>query len=389
MSKIVVITDMDKTGSGYKNLMIPLLSGLAKLGHEIKVAGFAYKGEEHTNPFSIIPADNLRDAATIALNLNIVWKPDIFLVAMDIPLQEFFHKNLQQALAPTKENPKGVKYIAITPLENGPLTMSWAAVLLNMNSVFFISELGKQEAIKAGLHNAEHLNVGIDTVLWHPATPEEKSQIRQGMGIDEDEFVVLTVADNQERKNLWAGMDSIRLLKEQTDRKIRYVLVTRVESPVGHKLNDLAMSLGITKEFMTFNRGMPVEDLWALYAMSDAYLQPSKAEGLGLPVMEAMACGIPCVATDTGALHEVLDDGRGLLIEGEYEFTDVWGNSTRTMISRTKAANGLWMQSVGLNNYNSRMIARALEYIRSRTWDIAVNQIDSKIKELLDEQKAQ
>lgn len=384
MSRIVVITDMDKNGSGYKTLMIPLLTGLSELGHEIMVSGFAYKGEEHFHPFSIIPAESLRDAVTIALNLNVVWKPDIVLVAMDIPLQEFFYNNLKMALAPSKENSKGVKYVAITPLENGPLTMSWAATLLNMDTVFFISELGKQEAKKAGLLNAEHLNVGIDTVLWHPATPEEKSKIRQGMGIGEDEFVVLTVADNQERKNLWAGMDTIRLLKEQTDKKIKYVLVTRVESPVGHKLNDLSVTLGITQELMTFNRGMPVEDLWALYVMSDVYLQPSKAEGLGLPVLEAMACGIPCMATKTGALTELLEDGRGCLVSPEYSFVDVWGNSKRDMISREWASDYLSKWCNG-ELVTTEVVKNALEYVRSRTWDVAVKQVNEKIEELLHE----
>ena len=243
---------------------------------------------------------------------------------MDIPLQEFFYSNLKGL---------GAKYMAITPLENGPLTMSWAAILLNMDYVFFISELGKQEALKAGLTRVDHLVIGVDTVLWHPATPDEKKQLRSGLGIADDEFVVLTVADNQERKNLWAGMESVRLLKEQTDRRVRYVMVTRPDSPVGWKLNDLAMEMGLTKNMMLFNRGLRTQDLWGLYAVADVYLQPSKAEGLGMPVLEAMACGVPCVATDTGALTELLDNGRGVLVKGDYEFRDVWGNSKRTMIN--------------------------------------------------------
>jgi len=81
---------------------------------------------------------------------------------------------------------------------------------------------------------------------------------------------------------------------------------------------------------MPFERGMPQRDLWALYAIADVYLQPSKAEGLGLPVMDAMCCKLPVVATDTGALTELLADGRGWLIDGykfdgdDRFFVDVW-----------------------------------------------------------------
>jgi glycosyltransferase involved in cell wall biosynthesis len=382
--RIVVISDFDTNGSGYKNLCIPLLTGLANLGYEIKVAGLGYQGTEHNHPFSIIPSTTLQDAHAVANNLCYVWQPDIIIVAMDIPLQEFFYNNLRQILKRTpQEVAQGFtadrKYIAITPLENGPLTMSWAAILLNMDAVFFISELGKQEALKAGLRNVEHLIVGVDTVFWHPATPDEKSKLRKGLGIGEDEFVVLTVADNQERKNLSAGIESIALLKKQTDKKVRYVLVTRPDSPVGWRINDYSIELGLTKEMMVFNRGLPALDLWGLYAVADVYLSTSKAEGLGMPVLEAMACKVPCVATDTGALTEVLGGERGHLVPAIYTARDVWGNELRHYIDTKEVVKELQT----ILDTNCVHTEKALEYIKTRNWDFSINQIDQKIKELL------
>jgi len=152
---------------------------------------------------------------------------------------------------------------------------------------------------------------------------------------------------------------------------------------VGWKFPDLPLSLGINKEVMTFKRGLPEKDLWGLYAVADVYLQPSKAEGLGMPVMEAMACGIPVVATDTGGLHELLDNGRGYLILPEYEFSDVWGNSKRSMISIDLTTETLDGISKGF--YSSNNVCEcALEYIRHRTWNIPIAQLDQKITELLD-----
>ena len=78
---------------------------------------------------------------------------------------------------------------------------------------------------------------------------------------------------------------------------------------------------------MIVERGVDTTQLRNLYVASDAYLSTSKAEGLGIPILEAMACGIPVVATDTGAITELLEDGRGFLVEPEYKFRDVWGNS--------------------------------------------------------------
>ena len=197
-----------------------------------------------------------------------------------------------------------------------------------MDGVFFISELGKQEALKVGV-KADHLVVGVDPVSFRPPLPDEKIQLRRGLGISDDTFVVLTVADNQERKNLWAGMDAISRLKSLIDRPIKYILVTRENNAFGWNLRDLSTILQINNELSIYERGMSRKDLWALYAVADAYLQPSKAEGLGLPILDAMLAKIPVVANDTGAMSELLSGNRGFLVPAEYTFLDVWGNSMR------------------------------------------------------------
>lgn len=383
MKKILAITDMDSVGSGYKSICVPLFNGLADLGYEIIVAGLMYRGDEHHHKFKIIPAQAVEEGVGMMNNLIQLWMPDIVLVALDLPLQARVFQEVTPLLKRTPaEIEAGLtiprKYIAITPLENGPLTMSWAAPLFNMDAVFFISELGKQEAIKSGVNKAEHLLVGIDTESWRPAKLEEKIKLRDGLGIPQDAFVVLTVADNQERKNLWAGMKAVSMLKKEIERPIRYILVTREQSPFGWKLRDLAVTLDINQEYIPFERGLPQKDLWGLYAIADVYLQPSKAEGLGLPVMDAMACKIPIIATDTGAMTELLADGRGHLVSAEYEFIDVWGNSSRKMIN----VNDVTRNLLSISESNCAHVDVAYEYIRSRTWDIPLKQVHEKIEEL-------
>jgi intein/homing endonuclease len=295
MTKVLVITEMAFEGSGYYYISVPLLTELSKMGHEVRVVGLSYKGEEHNYPFSIIPCKDTNDAHAIVHNLHVMphMAPDVIVVALDIPMQIMFFEKLAQYKKP---------YIAITPLENGPLTMSWTAPMFNFSWTFFISELGKQEALKAGLKKVDHILIGIDSNFWHVPTPDEKKGLRKGMGIEEDEFVILTVADNQERKNLWAALSVTSELKKR-GRKVRHILVTRVDSPFGWKIRDLAMTLGINQEVMTMNRGMSRESLWSLYALSDLFLLTSKAEGL---------CVLPDTRVWTGdGLRNIQDIERG------------------------------------------------------------------------------
>lgn len=397
MKKILVVTDMNPEGSGYLSISVPIFTLLSK-DYNIRIVGLGYAGQENNLPFSVIPCLDTNDAYAIVNNLvtHPTASPDVIIVALDIPLQISFCARFGKYKKP---------YIAITPLENPPLTASWAGQMFNMNWVFFISELGKQAALGAGLNNIDHLEVGIDSNFWRVPSPEEKQGLRKGMNIEDDEYVILTVAENQERKNLWAALGTICLLThdityaeftsvcmgerkisefKRNDRKVKHILVTRIDSAFGHKLTDLCLQLGINKEVMQMNRGMPVENLWSLYAMSDCFLLSSKAEGLGLPIMEAMACGVPVVATDTGAIHELLQDGRGFLVPPEYTFTDVWGNSIRKMMDivyATTVINGL------ISKDKPEYSIPARKFIEKKTWSIPARQLSEKIEELTHVQK--
>lgn len=58
------------------------------------------------------------------------------------------------------------------------------------------------------------------------------------------------------------------------------------------------------------------EDLIALYSMADAFVFPSWIEGFGIPLLEAMTCGAPVIASDRGSIPEVAGDA-ALLADAE------------------------------------------------------------------------
>jgi glycosyltransferase involved in cell wall biosynthesis len=378
MAKIVVVSDFSFQGSGYLNIIVPLCKGLAELGHEIKAVGLGYRGEEHDFDFSILPCQSMTDAQAMTNNLKYQWGAEIMLVALDIPIQGAYI-NLAKQL--------GIKIISITPLENPPLTMSWAFMLQNSDKVFFISQLGADEAQRAGVETAEHLVVGMDTKSWRLRTTDEYTKGRQLFNISPDTLVVLTVADNQERKNLSKAMEIVSKVKGEGI-KVKYILVTREHSEVGWKLRDLAMDYDIASELMIFERGMSFGELYSLYAIADVFLLTSKAEGLGMPVMEAMSVGVPVVATNCGAMPELLGTEfpweRGFLMETEYSMIDPWGNSRRDFPSAESGVSAL-LDVYGQKD-SSPLVSpnRARIYMESRIWDYPIEQVNSSIRELLD-----
>jgi glycosyltransferase involved in cell wall biosynthesis len=376
MTKVAFLSDSDFRGSGYLNICTNLCKGLAEHGHEVKLVGLGYENNEHYFPYSILPAKEMAEAISTLHNLLLIWQPNVLVVALDLSLQEAL-------LDFVRQNHPNVPYIVITPLEEKPLCLPWAVMLQSAKKVFFISEFGTEEAKAKGVE-AEFMQIGIDTQSWRIPTPEEKKLIRSNLlGVDDDTFVILTVADNQERKNLGTTMRIVKKFGESgVVKDYRFVLVSRPENVrVGWRLEDKAMEVGILPKYMQYPRGLPFKELWMLYACADAFLLCSKGEGLGIPVLEAQACGVPVVATQVGAITEHLTRGDGWLIPPEYENDEPFGNEMRYFIDKEQAVSALIAISQGLDV--ERAVQKAREYTESRTWDIPVNQLHKAIEDIV------
>ena len=387
MPNLVYISDFNMGGadsamdsvprSGYTNIGMELCRRLAGMGHDIKILGLGYTGQEYDEKFSIIPCNTIQDAGGTLNNLKYLWKPDAVIVALDI---NFFHEQLFPAAKKLE-----IPYICITPLESDPLCITWANMLNEMNKVFFISQFGTDEANKAGV-NAEHIEIGIDTGAWRHRTEAEYTQVRKTLGFEEGDFIVMTVADNQERKNLSRGLEIIAELKKRGV-PVRHILVTREHSMVGWKLYDLAYNLGVSSELRVFQNGIPYRDLYALYCTADAFLLCSKGEGLGLPVMESMCIGIPVVANKTGAIPELLGDSeRGWMIDYDYMMIDPFGNQNRYFIDKMKAADAL--EYIRNNKEEvAKRVKLAREFMEGKDWNKSASQVDSAIREIMEHAK--
>jgi glycosyltransferase involved in cell wall biosynthesis len=359
--KILWLSDFDLKGSGYYNISVPICNRLTERGHDVKALGMHYGGQEHHHNFSLLPINKASEIMAMTNNLANIWRFDVFICALDIIHQERF---LKDRVFVERKFP----YIGIMPLEAPPLVLEWAIVLMQMNKSLFISNFGAKEAQRMNI-DAEHLQIGLDPKQWFPVTEEERKSSRYILGMHEEEFVVLTVADNQERKNLSAGMEIFAEFSK--DKKAKYILVTREFNLVGWKLKSYATELGIIDKLIILERGMEINQLRMVYGASDVFFLPSKCEGLGLPLLEAMAVGVPCVGTNSTGIAELLGEGRGLLVDYEYTHRDPFGNGYRYWINKQQAVEKL--NQIYNNGIDTTI---ATEYIKTLDWKIAVDTVE-------------
>jgi glycosyltransferase involved in cell wall biosynthesis len=100
-------------------------------------------------------------------------------------------------------------------------------------------------------------------------------------------------------------LEAVRQLAQT--RPVRLVVVG--DGPDKELLRRTAEAGGIQAHFPGHD-----DDVWQWYAMADVVAVPSLAEGFGLTAVEALAAARPLVATDAGALPEILEHGRTALL---------------------------------------------------------------------------
>lgn len=97
-----------------------------------------------------------------------------------------------------------------------------------------------------------------------------------------------------------------------------FLIVGSVQEPDCHReLLDLVRKLNLERN-VRFLGKMDNESVWPLLKGCDVFCQPSRSEGMSNALLEAMACGLPCVATNVGGTPEVIEDGcTGYIVRSE------------------------------------------------------------------------
>ena len=115
---------------------------------------------------------------------------------------------------------------------------------------------------------------------------------------------VLTLSSLEPRKNLRTILKSWALLHEWLPSDIWLVVAGAKADQAVYAENEISPDL----PRVHFTGYVPDEHLAGLYSGASLFLFPSLAEGFGIPLLEAMACGVRCIASNAPSLQEVGGD---------------------------------------------------------------------------------
>jgi len=179
-------------------------------------------------------------------------------------------------------------------------------------AVIAVSEALREDLMRRGVPEGR-IHV-VESAVPPPAAPWTRADIGQAFGVPDDVLLVATAARHHPVKGLDVLLAAVgRLVREGNPPPFRVLLFG--EGPETEALRAQAALVGAAGHVMFLGFRTDVRDV---LAGVDIFVLPSRAEGFGLAALEAMAAGIPVVATSVGNLPHLLDHGRaGILVPSD------------------------------------------------------------------------
>ncbi|MEK3994744.1 N-acetyl-alpha-D-glucosaminyl L-malate synthase BshA [Psychrobacillus sp. FSL K6-2365] len=140
-------------------------------------------------------------------------------------------------------------------------------------------------------------------------TKKDPGNLKELLGIKPDEKVVIHVSNFRKVKHIPDIVESFKLIHQDVPAKLLLV----GDGPEKHPIMESIKGTSVEKDVLFLGKQ---ESLSELYAISDLMLLLSEKESFGLVLLEAMACGVPCIGTNVGGIPEVITNGEnGYIVE--------------------------------------------------------------------------
>lgn len=177
-----------------------------------------------------------------------------------------------------------------------------------------MSKFGEEMLLAAGQPRDEltYIPHAIDRSVFRDTGKES----RKRLGIPDEAFLVTTVAANRGRVPVRKGFgemaDAMAMFMKDRPDVMWLIHTEQFGFAEGVNLPRLLAAVGIDPDRVRyphpvqFRNGIPDASLADIYSASDAHLLLSMGEGFGIPVVEALSCGVPNIVSDASAQRELV-----------------------------------------------------------------------------------
>ena len=167
------------------------------------------------------------------------------------------------------------------------------------NRIIAISECTRRDIMELGEIDDSRIDVvyqSCDTRFRQQVSPEQKQDVRVRYSLPKR--YVLFVGTIEERKNALLAAQALPYLSDE----IHLVLVGR-QTAYAKTITSFARQNGLANRIHMLS-GVPTSDLYAIYQQAECFVYPSRYEGFGIPVIEAIQSRLPVIACTGSCLEE-------------------------------------------------------------------------------------
>lgn len=366
--RILFCTESSHIQSGFGNFSRSIISRLHKEGYDVaELSCYRTYNEKKAEPWKIYPAALPKDHPNyheyikdinnqfggFMFNFALLdYQPDIVIDFRDFwmftyqeisPLRPFYH------------------WIVAPTIDSAPILLNATINIGNADTVLthtqWASDQLKNLDKNKRMSISGILSDSVDTDIFKPI-----NNTREIYGIDDQAFIIGSVLRNQKRKLIPDLLDITRaIIRNNPDKSIYLYLHTSYPEINGWNLPELLLEYellnhvlltykcgrcgdvavktfqyksicskcGSNSHLINVQHGITPEQLCQIYNLFDVYIQYAICEGFGIPQVEAVACGLPMITINHGAMSEIGHSLNAYVVDIERSFRDSDTNAIR------------------------------------------------------------
>lgn len=171
---------------------------------------------------------------------------------------------------------------------------------------------GQYPELESKLYHIPH---GINTKLFELVDYKKKNQLKEKLHWDKRKINLLCVANLYEGKGIDILVKALAALNKESKLHL-HIISPHANEKYKIKVTQLIEDLNLDS-LVTFYPQKSHNQLPKYFQAADLVVSPSRKEGFGLVVAEAISCGTPVLATQSGGPEEIINNNCGMLVEAD------------------------------------------------------------------------